>query len=77
MTGTGELACFDFDGKEVWKINAQDRYGRFEYGFGKAAQYAAAARRPTLPAAHPLDPGLGDRAGQGDRQRNLEGGAPQ
>lgn len=36
MTGTGELACFDFDGKEIWKIEAQKRYGRFQYGFGGA-----------------------------------------
>jgi outer membrane protein assembly factor BamB len=27
--GSGDLACFDFDGKEVWKFNVQDRYGRF------------------------------------------------
>ncbi len=27
--GTGDFACFDFDGKEVWRFNAQDRYGKF------------------------------------------------
>jgi len=32
--GTGDLACFDFEGKEIWKINAQDRYGQFKYDFG-------------------------------------------
>jgi outer membrane protein assembly factor BamB len=32
--GTGDLACFDFDGKEIWKCNVQDRYGRFKIGFG-------------------------------------------
>ena len=32
--GTGDLACFDFDGKEVWKFNAQDRYGRFRIQWG-------------------------------------------
>ncbi len=32
--GSGELACFDLDGKEVWKCNLQDRYGRFVTNFG-------------------------------------------
>lgn len=34
FAGSGELACFDFDGKEVWKYNTQDRYGRFKIQFG-------------------------------------------
>jgi len=33
-TGNGDFACFDLDGKEVWKFNAQDRYGRFETWHG-------------------------------------------
>jgi outer membrane protein assembly factor BamB len=33
-TGTGDLACFDFDGKEVWKFNVQQRYGRFQIQHG-------------------------------------------
>jgi outer membrane protein assembly factor BamB len=32
--GTGDLACFDFDGKEVWKFNVQDRYGKFKIMHG-------------------------------------------
>jgi outer membrane protein assembly factor BamB len=32
--GSGELGCFDFAGKEVWKFNLQDRYGRFNIQFG-------------------------------------------
>lgn len=31
---TGDLACFDMDGKEIWKTNLQDRYGKFEIQFG-------------------------------------------
>jgi outer membrane protein assembly factor BamB len=27
--GLGDLACFDVDGKEVWKFNVQERYGRY------------------------------------------------
>lgn len=34
MTGTGEVAAFDFAGKEMWRFNAQERYGRFRLGFG-------------------------------------------
>jgi outer membrane protein assembly factor BamB len=34
FTGTGDFACFDFDGKEVWKFNAQERYGKFKIQWG-------------------------------------------
>jgi outer membrane protein assembly factor BamB len=34
FTGTGDLACFDVDGKEVWRFNAQDRYGKFKIMWG-------------------------------------------
>jgi outer membrane protein assembly factor BamB len=32
--GTGDLACFDPNGQEVWKFNVQDRYGRFRIQHG-------------------------------------------
>jgi outer membrane protein assembly factor BamB len=32
--GTGDLACFDFSGREVWKLNLQTRYGKFNIQFG-------------------------------------------
>jgi outer membrane protein assembly factor BamB len=32
--GTGDIACFDMDGKEVWKFNVQDRYGKFGIQWG-------------------------------------------
>jgi outer membrane protein assembly factor BamB len=32
--GSGDFACFDFNGKEVWKFNAQERYGKFIIQFG-------------------------------------------
>jgi len=35
--GTGDLACFTKDGKEVWKLNVQDRYGQFSIQFGMAS----------------------------------------
>lgn len=28
--GTGDFACCDFDGKIVWKFDAQERYGKFD-----------------------------------------------
>jgi len=32
--GNGELGCYDFDGKEVWRVNTQERYGKFRLGYG-------------------------------------------
>ncbi len=32
--GTGDLACYDYEGNEVWAFNVQDRYGRFAIQFG-------------------------------------------
>ncbi len=32
--GTGDLACYDFDGKEKWVINVQDRYGKMTFQWG-------------------------------------------
>ncbi len=32
--GSGDFACHDFDGKEIWKFNAQKRYGKFSIGHG-------------------------------------------
>ncbi len=32
--GTGDLACYDFDGKEIWIINVQDRYGKVTFQHG-------------------------------------------
>lgn len=34
FAGTGDLACFDLDGKEIWKFNAQERFGRFKIQWG-------------------------------------------
>ncbi len=31
---SGELMCFDFDGKEIWKADLQARYGKFSMGWG-------------------------------------------
>src|SRR5262249_32956461 len=34
FVGTGDLACFDFEGKEVWKLNVQERYRRYRTHWG-------------------------------------------
>ncbi len=31
---SGELVCFDFDGKEIWKVDLQARYGKFQMQWG-------------------------------------------
>ena len=33
-TANGYLACYTVDGKEVWKLNLQDRYGAYDIQFG-------------------------------------------
>jgi outer membrane protein assembly factor BamB len=37
LMGTGDLGCYDFQGRQVWKFNLQDRYGRFNIQFGMAS----------------------------------------
>jgi outer membrane protein assembly factor BamB len=32
--GTGDLACFDFDGNKKWGVNLQEKYGPFDLQFG-------------------------------------------
>ena len=34
MMGTGEIGCYTLDGRQVWKFNLQDRYGKFDIQFG-------------------------------------------
>jgi outer membrane protein assembly factor BamB len=34
FTGAGDCAAFDFEGKELWRINAQERYGKFRIQHG-------------------------------------------
>ncbi len=34
MMTSGDIACYDFGGNEIWKFNLQDRYGRFDIQFG-------------------------------------------
>ena len=31
--GTGDLACYDFEGNSIWHTNIEERYGNFRLGF--------------------------------------------
>jgi outer membrane protein assembly factor BamB len=37
MMATGEIGCYTVEGKEVWKFDLQDRYGRFNIAFGMSS----------------------------------------
>ncbi len=37
MMATGVIGCYDFNGREVWKFNLQERYGKFDIAFGMTA----------------------------------------
>lgn len=73
--GTGDLACFDFDGKEVWKFNLQDRYGRFNIQFGMSSTPVLDGDRLYLQCLHSdaalvlaLDKNSGKEIWRHDRQ---------
>src|SRR5262249_27387184 len=34
FVASGDFACFDFEGNEIWKFNIQERYGRFRIQHG-------------------------------------------
>jgi outer membrane protein assembly factor BamB len=34
LVGSGDLACFDFEGNEMWKCNIQQRYGKYNIYHG-------------------------------------------
>lgn len=37
FVGNGTLACFTVEGVEVWRINVQDKYGKFDIQFGMSS----------------------------------------
>jgi outer membrane protein assembly factor BamB len=50
--GTGDLACHDFEGKEIWHFNAQDRYGEFRIMHGMHVTPLLHGDRLYLPLLH-------------------------
>lgn len=35
--GTGDLGCYTVDGEEVWRLDLQDRFGKFDIQFGMSS----------------------------------------
>lgn len=52
MVGTGDFAAFDFDGNELWRFNAQERYGKFKIQFGMHTTPLLDGDRLYLPLIH-------------------------
>ena len=50
--GTGDMACFDLDGKEVWRINLQERFGRYNIQYGMASTPVLDGERLYLQLIH-------------------------
>ena len=52
LIGTGELACFDFSGKEIWQLSLAERYGPLQIQFGYASSPALDGDRLYLQIMH-------------------------
>ncbi|MGC4006643.1 MAG: PQQ-binding-like beta-propeller repeat protein [Pirellulales bacterium] len=52
MMGTGDLACYDFTGKEVWKKDLQKEYGKFDIQFGMTSSPVLDGERLFLQLIH-------------------------
>src|SRR5439155_19319395 len=52
FVGSGDFAAFDFDGNQVWKFNAQERYGPFKIAFGMHTTPLLYGDRLYLPMIH-------------------------
>ncbi len=50
--GTGHLGCYTVEGKEVWKFDVQDRYGRFNIMHGFSSTPLLDSGRLYLPIIH-------------------------
>ena len=75
FVSTGDLACYDFDGNEVWKTNLEERYGRFELYFVMASTPLLDGDRLYLQLIHSnawlvlaLDKATGDEIWKHERQ---------
>jgi outer membrane protein assembly factor BamB len=52
MVGTGDIGCFTTDGKQVWKFDLQDRYGKFDIAFGMTSTPVLDGNRLYLQLLH-------------------------
>ena len=75
MMGTGDIGCYSADGKQAWKFNLQDRYGKFNIQFGMASTPVLDGGRLYLQLLHSGE-ATGAGARRRHRQRDLEADAP-
>ncbi|MFN5851344.1 MAG: PQQ-binding-like beta-propeller repeat protein [Pirellulaceae bacterium] len=62
---TGILACFDFDGKEIWKSDLNERFGKIDIQFGMTSTPALDGDHLYLQLIHgPMTRGDGVRTGK-------------
>lgn len=52
MVGTGILACFDFEGNEAWRVDLQERYGKFAIQWGMSSSPLLVGDRLYLQIMH-------------------------
>lgn len=50
--GSGDLVCYDFTGKEIWRSNLQERYGKFNLYFVMASTPVVDGERLYLQLIH-------------------------
>jgi hypothetical protein len=60
--GTGDLACFDMEGKPVWAFNVEDRYGKLEIQFGMTSTPVLDGEKLYLQLIHGSRRGSGQKA---------------
>jgi outer membrane protein assembly factor BamB len=53
LVGSGDFAAVDFAGKEVWRFNVQERYGKYSYDFGMHSTPLLHEGRLYLQLIHP------------------------
>lgn len=53
LAGSGDFVAVDLDGKEVWRFNVQERYGKFSFGFGMHSTPVLHDGRLYLQLIHP------------------------
>lgn len=52
LTGTGVFACFDMDGKEIWRRDIQKDYGKFGLNHGFASSPLLLKDKLVIPVLH-------------------------
>jgi len=84
FVSTGNLACYDFEGNEIWKVNLEERYGRFNMFFVMASTPFPDGDRLYLQLIHSgvwlvlaLDKTTGEEIWKHERKSDAEGESEQ